>query len=277
MSHTREALKRQAKQSLKTNYWRVVLVSLILFIVGGGLSSSTAQSNSARNTFNQTYSYADYDDTWDDDFDDWDDWDIEITTPSSQDTSLSTTFSIFNFNLSSLSSFAVLLILIVAAVLILLSIFVFAPLSVGCIRFFLVNLHFPANLGELRHPFDHNYMTTVKTMFLRTLKIILWTLLFIIPGIVKSYEYRMVPYLLAECPDMDSKEVFAASARLMDGNKWRAFVLDLSFILWDLLSDLTLGLVGVFYVNPYKDLTNAAFYQAVCQENNGGTPVEDAF
>jgi uncharacterized membrane protein len=55
-------------------------------------------------------------------------------------------------------------------------------------------------------------------------------------------------------------------------------VLDLSFILWDLLSDITLGLVGVFYVNPYKDLTNAAFYQSVCQENNGSIPVdEDTF
>ena len=59
----------------------------------------------------------------------------------------------------------------------------------------------------------------------------LWSLLLIIPGIVKSYEYRMIPYLLADHPEMSKDEAFAASKAMIDGNKWDAFVLDFSFIL----------------------------------------------
>ena len=77
-----------------------------------------------------------------------------------------------------------------------------------------------------------HYGNIVLTMFLRDLYIVLWTLLFIVPGIVKSYEYMMVPYILAENPGMDQKEVFQISREMMNGQKWNAFVLDLSFIGW---------------------------------------------
>ncbi len=71
----------------------------------------------------------------------------------------------------------------------------------------------------------------------------------------------MIPYLLAENPDMTKEEAFAESKKLMTGNKWKAFVLDLSFIGWYILSLLTCGIVGVFYVAPYKFSTNAALYE----------------
>lgn len=100
-------------------------------------------------------------------------------------------------------------------------------------------------------------------MFLMNLYTALWSVLFIIPGIVKSYEYRMIPYLLAEKPEMDKTEAFKTSKSMMDGNKWNAFVLDLSFILWDILGIITLGLVEVFWVGPYKLLTGAALYDAL--------------
>ena len=95
------------------------------------------------------------------------------------------------------------------------------------------------------------------------LYLILWSCLFIIPGIVKSYEYRMIPYILADNPDIDRKEAFALSKAMMKGNKWRVFVLDLSFILWYLLGSITFGIVNVFYVEPYKQLTDAALYEAL--------------
>ena len=61
----------------------------------------------------------------------------------------------------------------------------------------------------------------------------------------------MIPYLLAEYPEMSMEEAFSRSREMMYGEKWNAFVLDLSFIPWFLLSGLTFGIVGIFYVNPY--------------------------
>ena len=73
--------------------------------------------------------------------------------------------------------------------------------------------------------------------------IALWTLLLIVPGIIKSYEYRMVPYILAENPGMNRKEAFAISKRMMTGKKWATFVLDLSFFGWIFLSIFTCGIL----------------------------------
>ena len=89
------------------------------------------------------------------------------------------------------------------------------------------------------------------------------SLLCIIPGIVKGYEYRMIPYLLADHPEMTKDEAFAASKEMMMGQKWNAFVLDLSFIGWDILSSMTFGILDIFYVMPYKMSTNAALYEAI--------------
>ena len=106
-------------------------------------------------------------------------------------------------------------------------------------------------------------MNIVKTMILRDIFIALWSLLFFIPGIIKAYEYRMIPYLLSEDPAMSYQEAFAQSKALMTGNKWKAFVLDLSFILWDIGSIFTCGLLGIFYVGPYKASTSAALYETL--------------
>lgn len=160
----------------------------------------------------------------------------------------------------------VLVALVVLAA-ILIDVFVINPTEVGIRRFFVVNLNEAAEVGEVAYAFDNDYRHVRKVMFRRDFKLLLWTLLLIIPGIVKAYEYRMVAYLLAEHPELASKEVFAESKRLMSGSKWRAFVLDLSFIGWNLLSLLTLGLVGVLYLNGYRNQTDAALYEALVYEN----------
>ena len=157
----------------------------------------------------------------------------------------------------------ILIVLMVLALALLLEAFLINPLEVGCRRFFVRNLHGPAEVKEAAFGYDHNYKNIVKTMFCRDIYLILWTLLFIIPGIIKSYEYRMIPYLLADHPEMTRKEAFAKSRELMRGQKWKTFVLDLSFILWDLLSLLTLGLLDIFYVGPYKHMTSAALYETL--------------
>ena len=97
-------------------------------------------------------------------------------------------------------------------------------------------------------------------MFLRTLFVSLWSLLFIIPGIIKQYEYMMIPFLLAENPQMNRKEAFEKSRQMMKGNKWAAFVLDLSFIGWSLLGIITFGLVNIFFAGPYQYLTQSQLY-----------------
>ena len=101
---------------------------------------------------------------------------------------------------------------------------------------------------------------TIITMFTMEIFINLWSLLLIVPGVIKSYEYRMIPYILSENPNISRKRAFEISKNMMNGNKWDTFILDLSFIGWNLLSLLTLGILSIFYVNPYVESTNAELY-----------------
>jgi uncharacterized membrane protein len=116
-------------------------------------------------------------------------------------------------------------------------------------------------------------------MFKRTLFTTLWSLLFVIPGIIKGYEYRMIPYLMAENPDLSSEEAFALSKQMMNGQKWDAFVLDLSFIGWDILAGFTFGILSALYVQPYKNLTNAALYEelSIVHGRPAYKPSEEAY
>jgi len=91
--------------------------------------------------------------------------------------------------------------------------------------------------------------------------VFLWTLLLIIPGIIASYSYAMVPYLMAEFPDLSVMDALRESKRLMQGNKWRLFCMEISFIGWILLGSL--AFIGFLWVNPYMDAARAAFYMDV--------------
>ena len=97
-------------------------------------------------------------------------------------------------------------------------------------------------------------------MLLRDVFLALWYCLLFIPGIIKSYSYMMVPYIVNDNPELSAKEVITRSREMMNGNKWRAFLLDLSFIGWVLLSLMTCGIVGVFYSEPYRRSARAALY-----------------
>ncbi len=102
----------------------------------------------------------------------------------------------------------------------------------------------------------------------------LWSLLFIIPGIVKGYAYMMAPYILADNPSMTAREALKESKRLTDGNKGELFVLMLSFIGWCLLVPLTLGLI-IIWLAPYANATLANYYLAMKDSNQTTSrPVE---
>ncbi len=155
----------------------------------------------------------------------------------------------------------VLLFIVIITVLI--KIFVFNPLVVGCEGFFTVNSREKADLGEIKRGFSPRWMHNVGTMLLKDIFLCLWSMLFVIPGLIKAYSYAMVPFILADNPDLGATEAITLSRKMMNGNKWKTFVLDLSFIGWELLSLITCGIVGVFYVNPYIYATYAELYNSL--------------
>ena len=110
------------------------------------------------------------------------------------------------------------------------------------------------------------YFPQWKTMlvagFLQGLYIVLWTLLFIIPGIIAVYRYAMTSYILAENPEMSAGEAIDRSEELMKGNKWRLFCLQFSFIGWSILCAFTLG-IGTLWLTPYMEAASAAFYRDI--------------
>ncbi len=90
----------------------------------------------------------------------------------------------------------------------------------------------------------------------------LWTLLLVVPGIIKSYAYSMAFYVMADNPEISAREALKESERIMKGHKFEFFVLQLSFILWGLLVCVTFGLAAL-YVVPYQQMTFTNFYQNV--------------
>ena len=147
-----------------------------------------------------------------------------------------------------------------------LKIFVLNPIHVGCMKWYLRNrTEEKPKMRALVEVFSEGYIRIVAIMFLRDLFTFLWALLLIVPGIIKAYEYRMIPYLLAENPDLTVSEAFDKTRKIMYGNKMDAFVLDLSFLPWILLAAITCGILSVVYVAPYMALTNTELYVCLCQ------------
>lgn len=267
---TRAQLKQKAKYCFKLNYWKVVLVSIIISLVGGGISFANGAGSGYKTNTKQTSQViyeVDNNDDLDEYYESLDESGIDIDEAREMTEKVqagAAVAAVIVFFFTFLIVFTVIM-----AVTILLDAFLLNHFEVGSKRFFFKNLSAPARTREVMFTFDHNYKNVTKVMFLRDLYTALWTLLFIIPGIVKGYEYKMIPYLLAENPDMSQQEAFGRSKQMMDGNKWKAFVLDLSFLGWSILSALTLGILGIFYVNPYYNMTQAAFYEAVKFEKYG--------
>lgn len=121
-----------------------------------------------------------------------------------------------------------------------------------------------ANFNDLFSKFDF-FGTGFVQRFLRSLYVFLWSLLFIIPGIIKSYAYAMTPFILAENPNLSASRAIQLSEDMMDGHKGDLFILDLSFIGWNLLAAMTMNL-GNIVLNPYKNAAYAAFYRQLQAE-----------
>lgn len=90
----------------------------------------------------------------------------------------------------------------------------------------------------------------------------LWSLLFIIPGIIKAFSYSQAFYILAEHPEMTASEALNESKEIMEGHKWELFVLGLSFIGWALLGSITCG-IAYIWILPYMQATITNFYHKI--------------
>ena len=225
-------IKTKGRTAFKANYWRCVVAAILLVLLVGGTAASG--TGNAQNTVNEL-------------------------TPEQQ----SLVDTINNMPEDMTRTMAAALVSAVAAVTVIgivLRIFVFNPLKVGCYRFFLKNADDAStSLGVIKEGFG-GYGHVFATLFLTDLFTFLWSLLLVIPGIIAAYSYRLVPYIIKDHPELSAMEVIRKSKELMKGNKWKAFLLDLSFIGWFLLGAITLGLVNVFWTNPYSESANAVFY-----------------
>ena len=197
------------KRAFKNNYWYSVIVSAILTVVMGGMGrASSTGSNTETITIN-----------------------IPNDLPNMpRDTVMAiTTISLIGLILA-----------------VLIRVFIYNPFEVGCNAFFKENvLTGEARLEEVAKGF-RRYDRTFITLLLRDLFTALWAILLVIPGIMKAYSYRLVPYLLDDEPELSPSEVLELSERMMKGSRMKAFLLDLSFIGWYFLVGLTFGIAGIF-------------------------------
>lgn len=136
------------------------------------------------------------------------------------------------------------------------------PLAFGLVLYF-VKLARSEN-PTVENLFDgfKDFSGTFTVHFMVSLFTFLWTLLFIIPGIVKSYSYSMALYIKNDHPEYGWQQCIDESRCLMDGHKAELFCLHLSFLGWALLCLLTAG-IGFLWLSPYMEASNANFYQAL--------------
>lgn len=135
------------------------------------------------------------------------------------------------------------------------------PLEFGLIMSFLklVRNDEPVRVEDQFSVFS-NYGRVLGVTLLNMVYIILWSMLFLIPGIIKAYSYAMSYYIANDEPDFTADECIEASMKMMEGHKMRLFLLDLSFFGWALLATLTFG-IGYLWLIPYMYTARAKFYE----------------
>jgi len=270
----RKDIKAKGLKAFKANMWKCVATLILVAAIGGGSAAFHGGFTVSQNAFGNQHRIIE---TTDMDNDELEDLIGETEEITEEETGVAVTLeSDLNDMTETIDNNEVPVFVIVAlgvivgivglavmAVAILFNALIVNPVRLGASRFFRRNLEEPASMDNLMFAFKNHYKNVAKTMFMRDLFVGLWTLVFVIPGIVKAYEYRLVDYILSETPDMDYNSALAESSKLMKGNKWNAFVLDLSFIGWNILDAMTCGILGIFFLNPYKMSTDAALYEAI--------------
>lgn len=144
--------------------------------------------------------------------------------------------------------------------------FISKVFEVGEARFFLENRKYTkTKASKIVYPYKLKFkqiMSIAKTMLVKNIYNLLWCFT-LFGGLVKSYSYMLVPYILAENPNLKTKDVIKLSRDLMYGHKWEMFKLDLSFLGWNILGFLTLNVGNLVFTNPYSNATKAEAYMLI--------------
>lgn len=248
----RSDMKARAKISLKGAFWISVLVVVLYAVLTGGESSNMAfKIGKDASTNNVEWGNLTLER-----MNDFDIYSYLIAYPM-------TMFFVFFSSLAFMMS-------------VLWNLLFVGPLEMGLSQYFLENRKNQKgnSLRNLFFAFDRDhYLNTVVVFFMRNLFIVLWALLLIIPGIIKSYAYTFVPWIMAENPQMKYQEALALSTKMTDGQKTKIFVLDLSFIGWYLLGALALGL-GTPLVTTYHKATVTELYLTLAGRDTVNPPEE---
>lgn len=138
------------------------------------------------------------------------------------------------------------------------------PLMIGLYGWYTRSIYQKTSLGEIFTPYKPPHLwNNIGTGFLMSLYIFLWSLLFIIPGIIKTYSYSQTFYIKAENPNIPASRAIELSKIMMNGHKGQLFYLHLSFLGWLILSAFTLNILGIVYVFPYYYAAQAFAYQEI--------------
>lgn len=131
-------------------------------------------------------------------------------------------------------------------------------------------------MEEMFWTFKEDYGGNVLMMFLISLYTALWSMLFVVPGIVKGYSYSLAMYIKSENPNIPASKAIELSTRMTNGHKMDLFVLDMSFIGWGILSAFTLNILGILYVMPYQYASKAFAYEEIKEEALANQIVSEA-
>lgn len=148
-----------------------------------------------------------------------------------------------------------------------LSFFVTTPMEVGVKNFFVNLVRGEAEMKDIFSPFKKSYDRVLIVLFLKNIRIVLWSALLIVPGIYKAYEYAMIPYILVDKPDISNREAFVLSKKMMHGNRLKLFKLQLSFAGWYVLASIPL-FAGFMFLSPYTHTAEALFYEEIKEKIN---------
>ena len=219
-------IRRQARENLRGNWGRAIGAAIIASILGGSIVSSGGSTGSSAGS-------------------------------SSGSLSLEP--------LQSLSPEVMQITTVILGIIVLLALVNFiigGAVQLGYAVYLLKQYHRQeTRIGDLFSQF-FRFGTGFAQKFLVGLYTFLWALLLIIPGIIKGFSYAMTPFVLADNPNLTANQAITRSRELMDGHKWELFVLSLTFIGWEILGALTLG-IGLLWVTPYKNAAYAAFYRQI--------------
>lgn len=220
---TSKELRVKAWNSLKGKYWRAFLVILVMsLLASGGISLQTSS---------QTLTDA-----------------LNLVDPSEMDAEM-------ELGAAVVGTIAA----VMAAVGMAISLFVGNAADVGLAHYFVRNVETKPSFADAFYGFKVKYFRNIGTLLLVGIKLALWSLLLVVPGIIKSFEYAIIPYILADDAEITSREAFRKAKEMMMGNKWRLFKLNFSFFGWFVLCVVTCG-VGTPFLLPYVSAANAEFY-----------------